>query len=89
MPRSRGLPFLEERCVGSSVWNKLNLIETILPLVLGIAGGVALLAGILLARRPRADMDLGNTSPESAADAAPGGAAAPRRPGNRVARPPT
>ena len=64
--------------------NKLNLIETILPLVLGIAGGVALLAGILLARKPRADMDLGNTSPESAADAAP--APAPRRPGNRMAR---
>ena len=36
--------------------NKLNLIETILPLVLGIVGGVALIAGILLARRPREDM---------------------------------
>jgi Porin PorA len=57
--------------------NKLSLIETIVPLVLGIVGGVALIAGILLARKPRADMDLGNTSPESAADAAdsPGPAA--------------
>ncbi len=43
--------------------NKLSLIETTLPLVLGIAGAVALIAGILLARKPRADMDLGNTSP--------------------------
>ena len=50
--------------------NKLTLIETTLPLVLGIAGAVALIAGILLARKPRADMDLGNTSPGSAADAA-------------------
>jgi DUF3068 family protein len=57
--------------------NKLNLIETVMPLALGIAGGVALIVGILLARKPRAGMDLGNTSPESAADAAtsPGPAA--------------
>ena len=58
--------------------NKLGLIETILPLVLGIVGAVALIVGILLARKPRDDMDLGNTSPESAADAAePPGPAAP------------
>ena len=37
--------------------NKLNLIETILPLVLGILGGVALVAGIILARRPRPTME--------------------------------
>ncbi len=57
--------------------NELSLLQTILPLALGIAGGVALIVGILLARRPRADMDLGNISPESAADAAesPGPAA--------------
>ena len=37
--------------------NKLNLIETILPLVLGIVGGVALVAGIILARKPRPTME--------------------------------
>jgi hypothetical protein len=36
--------------------SELTLIETTLPLALGIAGGVALLAGILLGRRPRADV---------------------------------
>jgi len=52
--------------------NKLHLIETILPLVLGIAGGVALLAGILLARRPREDLSAepAGTSPGSAAEPA-------------------
>jgi hypothetical protein len=35
--------------------NELTLIDTTLPLVLGIAGGVALLAGIFLSRRPRAN----------------------------------
>src|SRR5712691_11610 len=50
--------------------NELSLLQTILPLALGIVGGVALIAGVLLARKPRGDMDLGNTSPESAADAA-------------------
>ena len=33
---------------------KLTLLETTLPLVFGIAGGVALIAGIFLARKPRA-----------------------------------
>jgi len=37
----------------SSGRNKLNLVETILPLVLGIVGGVALITGIILARKPR------------------------------------
>ena len=57
----------------SSGRNKLNLIETILPWVLGIAGGVALVAGILLARKPREDItaEPAGTSPGSAADAAP------------------
>jgi len=52
--------------------NKLNLIETVLPLVLGIAGGIALIAGILLARKPRGDLSAepAGTSPGSAADAA-------------------
>jgi hypothetical protein len=36
--------------------NELTLIQTTLPIVLGIVGGVALLAGIFLSRRPRADM---------------------------------
>jgi hypothetical protein len=36
--------------------SELTLIETTLPLVLGIVGGVALLAGIFLSRRPREDM---------------------------------
>jgi hypothetical protein len=36
--------------------NKLNLIETILPLVLGIVGAVALVAGILLARKPHEEL---------------------------------
>jgi DUF3068 family protein len=58
--------------------NKLNLVETILPLVLGIAGGVALLAGIILGRKPHDEMaaEPAGTSPGSAADAAPADAAA-------------
>jgi hypothetical protein len=40
----------------SSGRSKLNLLETILPLVFGIVGGVALIAGILLGRKPRDDM---------------------------------
>ena len=57
----------------SSGRNELNLIETILPLVLGIVGGVALIAGILLARKPHEDItaEPAGTSPGSAADAAP------------------
>jgi len=37
----------------SSGRNELALLETVLPLALGIAGGVALLAGIFLGRKPR------------------------------------
>jgi Porin PorA len=37
----------------SSGRNELALLETTLPLALGIAGGVALLAGIFLGRKPR------------------------------------
>jgi hypothetical protein len=40
----------------SSGRSELMLLETTLPLVLGIVGGVALIAGILLGRRPRDDM---------------------------------
>jgi hypothetical protein len=36
--------------------SELTLIEITLPLVLGIVGGVALLAGTFLSRRPREDM---------------------------------
>jgi hypothetical protein len=35
--------------------SELALIETTLPIVLGIAGGVALVAGIFLSRRPHKD----------------------------------
>ena len=56
----------------SSGRNKLNLLETILPLVLGIAGGVALVAGIILARKSRDEMaaEPVGASPESANAAA-------------------
>jgi hypothetical protein len=37
--------------------NKVNLIETVLPLVLGIVGAVALIVGVLLARRRRPTME--------------------------------
>jgi Porin PorA len=40
----------------SSGRSELTLIETTLPLALGIAGGVALLAGILLGRKAREDV---------------------------------
>ena len=36
--------------------NELTLIDTTLPLVLGIVGGVALVTGIFLGRRRREDM---------------------------------
>lgn len=39
----------------SSGRNELTLLETILPLALGIGGGVALLVGIFLSRKPRAE----------------------------------
>jgi hypothetical protein len=37
--------------------NELDLLETILPLALGISGGVALLAGIFLGRKAREEQD--------------------------------
>ena len=40
----------------SSGRNELTLLETTLPLVLGIVGGVALIAGIFLGRKPRDPM---------------------------------
>jgi hypothetical protein len=40
----------------SSGRSELTLLETTLPLALGIAGGVALLAGVVLSRRAREDM---------------------------------
>jgi Porin PorA len=48
--------------------NKLYLLGTILPVVIGIVGAAALIAGILLARKPREEVAL--ASPEPAADAA-------------------
>ena len=47
----------------SSGRNELALLQTILPLALGIAGGVALLAGIFLARKPR-DAQAASVAPE-------------------------
>jgi hypothetical protein len=48
--------------------NKLSLLGTILPIVLGILGAAALIAGIILARKPREEEAL--ATPESAVDAA-------------------
>jgi hypothetical protein len=51
--------------------NELTLLETTLPIVLGIVGGVALIAGIFLARKRRDDMgELGVVAPEMATSAA-------------------
>jgi hypothetical protein len=52
--------------------NELSLLNTTLPLVVGIVGVIALIAGIFLARRRREDLEAGlhGTSPESAAEAA-------------------
>ncbi|MGH3264247.1 MAG: DUF3068 domain-containing protein, partial [Trebonia sp.] len=46
--------------------SELALLETILPLALGIGGGVALIAGILLGRKPRAASPV-SVAPEAAA----------------------
>jgi hypothetical protein len=51
----------------SSGRSELTLLETTLPLVLGIVGGVALLAGIFLSRRPRGDVAVpDDVAPEAA-----------------------
>jgi DUF3068 family protein len=51
--------------------NELTLLETTLPIVLGIVGGVALIAGIFLARKRRDDMgELGVVAPEMTTSAA-------------------
>ena len=49
--------------------SKMTLVTTILPLVTGIVGVIVLIAGIVLARRPREDVESGAsiTSPELAA----------------------
>ena len=49
--------------------SKMSLVTTILPLVTGIVGVIVLVVGILLARRPREDVESGasTTSPELAA----------------------
>ena len=50
----------------SSGRNEMTLLETTLPLVLGIVGGVALIAGIFLGRKPRDDMAELVGAPDSA-----------------------
>jgi Porin PorA len=51
----------------SSGRSELTLLETTLPLVLGIVGVVALLAGIFLSRRPRGDVTVpDDVAPEAA-----------------------
>jgi cytoskeletal protein RodZ len=47
----------------SSGRNELTLLNTILPIVLGIVGVVALIVGILLVRRPREDVESDPTTP--------------------------
>jgi len=50
----------------SSGRNELDLLETILPLALGIFGGVALVAGIFLGRKPHHEQDrLASVAPET------------------------
>jgi hypothetical protein len=48
--------------------SKVSLVNTILPLVTGIVGVVLLIAGILLARRPREDVTAATATPEQAAE---------------------
>lgn len=53
----------------SSGRNEITLLETILPLVLGIVGGVALIAGIFLGRKPRDGMaELVEAAPSAGAE---------------------
>jgi hypothetical protein len=52
----------------SSGRNELSLLETVLPLALGIGGGVALIAGIFLGRK-RGDEQPGSVAPEVTGEA--------------------
>jgi hypothetical protein len=54
----------------SSGRNQLTLLETTLPLALGIAGGVALLAGIFLGRKPRGEQ-AASVAPDTTESVAP------------------
>jgi hypothetical protein len=59
--------------------NKITLLETILPLVLGIVGALLVAGGFLLSRKPREDVESGLAiatypSPDAAANAATGAA---------------
>jgi Porin PorA len=56
----------------SSGRDKLSLLSTTLPITIGIVGALALIGGILLVRRPRAEVVPAAASPEPA-DAAPAG----------------
>jgi hypothetical protein len=67
----------------SSGRNELALLKTTLPLALGIAGGVALIAGIFLGRKPRGEQAASvapdtteSVAPETAAEADAGPAPA-------------
>ena len=56
----------------SSGRNELTLVETTLPIVFGIVGGIALLAGIFLGRKPHEDMaELDDVSREVPPDSGP------------------
>ncbi len=55
----------------SSGRNELALLETTLPLALGIAGGVALLAGIFLGRKPRGEQAASVWRPDTTESVAP------------------
>ena len=60
--------------------SELTLLETTLPIVLGIVGGVALVAGIFLSRRPRGDVAVpDDVAPEAALAVSPGQAGASER----------
>jgi hypothetical protein len=64
----------------SSGRSELALLETTLPLVFGIVGGVALLAGILLGRKPHEDLaELDDVSREVAPDSGPAVVSVPGR----------
>ena len=67
-----GTPASVHQIVGldSSGRNELALLETTLPLALGIAGGVALLAGIFLARKPRGEQ-AASVAPDTTESVAP------------------